>query len=68
MTMGTTTRQLSWIMHDTKTWCTEEQLDGTPDFIIYKESNTQYRLDHRTSACPTYHESLKAAKAHAGGM
>ena len=45
------------------TWVSREQLDGTPDFIIKRIANS-FWLKSRTSAHPTWHESLAEAKLY----
>lgn len=54
----------SWVKPRPKTWETEEGMDGTPDFIITKESDG-YRVKARSSAKATRgFERLEEAKSY----
>jgi len=44
-----------------------EERDGTPDFVLHKEGNKQWRMKRRNSAMSEYFESKREALEHAGG-
>lgn len=60
-------RKLTWTRLAPRVWVTEEQYDDVPDWQIEKQKGNdgQFILWHRTSARPTPHPTLAAAKEYA---
>lgn len=61
-------RKLSWKRIDKRTIVTEEQRDGTPDFIVQHEGPADYWLKMRTSAKPYRFSTAREARDYAEGI
>ena len=67
--MSTRNKYPSWVKTESKgIFRSEEEWDdGTPDYVLSREGNKQWRLKMRISARPEYFESKREALEWAGG-